>query len=195
MRKLLKYTAWVVLLAMTVGTVFAQSSHISGGYDPVTEGIVSGYYQIDTQRGYILGVAPGTTPEQLKNVCFPGNLTVSGNVIGTGTVVTATVEIPQPEPTVPETTVPETTVPETTEPEVEETTKPGRPGKPAKPGKEDNETKPTKPEKEDKETKPTKPAKEDKPVKNDRAEEVRNNLDKAAATIRNLVIALINKLF
>ena len=126
MKKLLRITAWILLITLTVGTVSAQTAHVSGGYDPVTEGIVSGYYQIDTQRGYILGVAPGTTPEQLKNVCLPGKMTVSGNVIGTGTVVTATVEIPQPEPTVPETTVPETAVPETTVPEttVPETTVP-----------------------------------------------------------------------
>ena len=126
MKKLLRITAWILLITLTVGTVYAQTAGFSGGYDPVSEGIVSAYYQIDKERGYILGVAPGTTAEQLKNVCIPGNLTVSGNVIGTGTVVTATVEIPQPEPTVPETTVPETTIPETTVPEttVPETTVP-----------------------------------------------------------------------
>ena len=126
MKKLLRITAWILLITLTVGTVSAQTAHVSGGYDPVREGIVSAYYQIDQERGYILGVVPGTTAEQLKNVCVPGNLTVSGNVIGTGTVVTATVTVPQPEPTVPETTVPETTVPETTVPEttVPETTVP-----------------------------------------------------------------------
>ena len=94
MKKLLRITAWILLITLTVGTVSAQTAHVSGGYDPVREGIVSAYYQIDQARGYILGVAPGTTAEQLKNVCLPGNLTVSGNVIGTGTVVTATVTVP-----------------------------------------------------------------------------------------------------
>ena len=131
MKKLLKLTAWILLIVMTAGVVFAQTAENSGKYDPVTEGIVSSYYQIDREKGYILGVAPGTTAEQLKNVCIPGNLTVSKDPVGTGTTVTVTVEVPQPEPpatepTIPETTVPETTVPETTVPEttVPETTVP-----------------------------------------------------------------------
>ena len=126
MKKLLKVTAWILLIALTVGTAYAQTSTVSGGYDPVSEGIVSAYYRVDRERGYILGVAPGTTAEQLRNACIPGNLTVSKDVVGTGTTVTVTVEIPQPEPTIPETTVPETTVPETTVPEttVPETTVP-----------------------------------------------------------------------
>jgi len=126
MKKLLRLTAWILLITLTVGTAYAQTSAVSGGYDPVSEGIVSAYYHIDRERGYILGVAPGTTAEQLRNVCIPGNLTVSQDVVGTGTTVSVTVELPQPEPSIPETTVPETTVPETTVPEttVPETTVP-----------------------------------------------------------------------
>ena len=100
---------------------------------------------------------------------------------------------------VPETNVPETTVPEVTEPEVEETTEPEtqetKPSKPTKPGKEDKETKPTKPGKEDKGTKPTEPANNNKPAMNNRTEEVRNNLNKVASTIRNVVTALLSRWF
>ena len=130
---------------------------------------------------------------------------------GAGIVLMSLRPAPVIEEEVPETNVPETTVPEVTEPEVEETTEPEtqetKPSKPTKPGKEDKETKPTKPGKEDKETKPTKPGKEDKatkptepannnkPAMNDRAEEVRNNLDKVAAAIRNVVTALLSRWF
>ena len=104
---------------------------------------------------------------------------------------------PAVEEDVPETTVPETTVPEETEPETEET-KPSKPGKPNKEDKPEKETKPSKPDKEDKddkETKPTKPSKPNKPAKNNRAEEVRNNMNKVASAIKNVVTSLLGRWF
>jgi len=58
-------------------------------YDPAEEGIVSGYLCIDRESGYITGIAPGTTLEELNSRSLPGDLTASTETIATGTVLTS----------------------------------------------------------------------------------------------------------
>ena len=58
---------------------------LEGVYDPATDGIVSSYYQIDRKSSFLRGIVPGTTIEQLKAVCLPGDLSVSGKKLATGT--------------------------------------------------------------------------------------------------------------
>ncbi len=53
-------------------------------YDPATEGILSGYYHIDTEKGYIYGISPGTSSKKLKDVCTPATLSVADGNVGTG---------------------------------------------------------------------------------------------------------------
>lgn len=60
-------------------------------YDPAREGIVSSYYTVLRDQGYITGITPGTAAEKLQHVCLPGT-SVSETVLGTGTVLSAGVE-------------------------------------------------------------------------------------------------------
>ena len=131
MKKFLKITALVLaLLLIAAVAVSADTVPAQTKYDPLTEGIVSSYYSIDYERGYIMGIAPGTTAEKLKNVCIPGvEITASDDTIVTGSTIMATVTVviePETEPTEPpteteppttETTPPEETTTETTPPE------------------------------------------------------------------------------
>lgn len=58
-------------------------------YDPLEEGIVSGYLCIDEENDYIRGVAPGTTLEDLNRLSLPGDLTASSEILATGTVLSS----------------------------------------------------------------------------------------------------------
>ena len=58
-------------------------------YDPDSEGIVSSYYHIDYEKGYLLGVAPGTSAAHLHSVCLPADCTVSQQELATGTSVSS----------------------------------------------------------------------------------------------------------
>lgn len=58
-------------------------------YDPSQEGILSGYLCIDREGGYLTGIAPGTTLEELNSRSLPGDLTASTEKIATGTVLTS----------------------------------------------------------------------------------------------------------
>ena len=88
-----------VLLLMTMPVHGLETESDIDRYDPYIEGIVSAYYPVDPDRGFIYGVAPGTTVEELKKVCLPAELSVSREILGTGTVLTA--EIPADDPTQP----------------------------------------------------------------------------------------------
>ena len=60
----------------------------------MSEGIVSSYYHIDRTKNYIIGVAPGTSAQRLKDTCLPKDITVSQEKIATGTVINADEGIP-----------------------------------------------------------------------------------------------------
>lgn len=100
MKKLVRIPAiilCVLLLAMSVPAVAAETQSAAGKYDPATEGIVSSYYPIDRERGFLYGITPGTAAAQLQKVCQPGELTISQEILATGTVLTA--QIPAEDPT------------------------------------------------------------------------------------------------
>ena len=94
MNKFLKRPVSVLLiLALMLSPVLAVSARSAGTaqrYEPFHEGIISSYYHIDYEKGYITGVAPGTTAKQLMNVILPGGATVSQDKLATGTTVTVT---------------------------------------------------------------------------------------------------------
>lgn len=54
-------------------------------YDAAQEGILSEYYRIDQEQGYITGIAPGTSVQKLLDVCTPSGITVSAEEVVTGT--------------------------------------------------------------------------------------------------------------
>lgn len=117
MRKFLKLPFYILLvLALALGPVLGitvQGAELPARYDGFSEGIVSSYYHIDREKGFIVGIAPGTTAQQLLNVCLPGNCTVSQDRLATGVTLTATCTAPTPPETLPE---------DTTAPADEETT-------------------------------------------------------------------------
>lgn len=57
-------------------------------YDAAKEGVVSGYYCVDHQKGYITGIAPGTPASTLQAVCLPAGAVASDETLATGTVIT-----------------------------------------------------------------------------------------------------------
>lgn len=57
-------------------------------YDAAKEGVVSGYYCVDHQKGYITGIAPGTPASTLLAVCLPAGAVASDETLATGTVIT-----------------------------------------------------------------------------------------------------------
>ena len=115
----------LLLLALALPPVLAVSAQGAGTaekYDPFAEGIVSSYYHIDWEKGFITGIAPGTTAQRLRSVCLPGGAVVSQEQLATGTTITVTCTAPIP----PETTAPSTEATEapTTAPPTEETVPP-----------------------------------------------------------------------
>ena len=125
MKKFFKLPVAVILVfALVLPTVLAIPADSVGSphvYDPFSDGIVSSYYHIDREKGFITGIAPGTTAEQLLKVLLPGDATVSHETLVTGSTVTITVTEPVP----PETTEPSTEPPtETTVPPTEDTIPP-----------------------------------------------------------------------
>lgn len=106
MRKFLKLPFHILLvLALALGPVLGitvQGAELPTRYDGFSEGIVSSYYHIDREKGFIVGIAPGTTARQLLNVCLPGNCTVSQDRLATGVILTATCTAPTPPETLPE---------------------------------------------------------------------------------------------
>ena len=108
MRKFLKLPFYILLvLALALGPVLGitvQGAELPTRYDGFSEGIVSSYYHIDREKGFIVGIAPGTTVRQLLNVCLPGNCTVSQDRLATGATLTATCTAPTPPETLPEDT-------------------------------------------------------------------------------------------
>ena len=80
------------LLMLSLSALHSRAEQVAQSeiYDPAEEGIVSSYYSVDAEQGFIWGIAPGTTAQQLQNVCIPAKLSISQETLATGTVVTAT---------------------------------------------------------------------------------------------------------
>lgn len=113
-------------LISPVLTISAQGADTPVKYDPFHEGIVSSYYQINREKGFITGIAPGTPAQQLINVCLPGGATVSQEKLATGVTISVTCTEPLPpetEPTEPPTAATEPPA-ETTAPPTETTVAP-----------------------------------------------------------------------
>lgn len=91
MRKYFRISVFLLIIALlTASFSISVSAQSVERYDPALEGIRSEYYRID--GNYISGIAPGTSVEKLRNACAPSGLTVSGDKVVTGTVLTYTGE-------------------------------------------------------------------------------------------------------
>lgn len=89
MKKFSRLLTFLLLLAVA-GVLFgiSASAQSDGRYDAAKEGILSEYYRIDAEKGYITGIAPGTSVQKLVNTCVPYGLSVSGETVATGTQLT-----------------------------------------------------------------------------------------------------------
>lgn len=76
---------------LLIGALIVPMSIFAGAaiYDPGSEGIVSSYYHIDYEKGYILGIAPGTSGAHLLRVCLPGDCTLSQDTLSTGASISS----------------------------------------------------------------------------------------------------------
>ena len=80
----------LLLVAITLqppSSIRAEALEQYPRYDAATDGIVSAYYYIDAERGYLMGIAPGTSPEHLAKVCLPADVTAADGALSTGTVL------------------------------------------------------------------------------------------------------------
>jgi len=84
MRKFLFAGLLCLLLCLCLLPAAAEA-----GYYIPEEGIVSAYYPIDRENGFLTGVIPGTEPGHLLAVCLPGDVRLSADTLATGTVLTA----------------------------------------------------------------------------------------------------------
>lgn len=83
-----KFFRTSILLLVIVSMVMPAFAWVkAAAYDPAVEGIQCSYYHIDREKGFLLGVAPGTSAEQLLSVCLPGNCEVSSQTLSTGTTL------------------------------------------------------------------------------------------------------------
>ena len=83
-----KFLGFCIGAAVLAGLYLGQTVAATQ-YDPETEGVVSGYLCIDGENGYITGIAPGATVEELNSRSLPGDLTTADETLATGTVLTS----------------------------------------------------------------------------------------------------------
>ena len=76
------------LLALALLCPYAAAAS-AAAYDPAAEGIISSYYHIDREKGFLTGIAPGTSADHLRSVCLPANCQLSQNTLATGTTITS----------------------------------------------------------------------------------------------------------
>jgi len=86
MRKFFKIPIFLMILVLLCPTVVLASTSF---YDPANEGILSSYYYVDREKGFITGIAPGTTADHLLSVCLPNDLALSQDTVATGTLLTS----------------------------------------------------------------------------------------------------------
>lgn len=86
-----KFFRDLILAATLPGLLLCTRARAAedNAYDPAREGIVSGYLCIDRAGGYLTGIAPGTTLQELNDRSLPGDLTASTEALATGTVLTS----------------------------------------------------------------------------------------------------------
>lgn len=63
------------------------SAHAAQIYDVTQEGILSEYYCVDREQGYIKGITLGTSVQKLLSACTPAGTTASTETVATGTVI------------------------------------------------------------------------------------------------------------
>lgn len=89
--KSLRYISLLCLVALLVPllalSAFADAEPVCQYYDPAQEGIVSSYYPIDRDLGLLKGIAPGTPASKILSTCLPGDVTLSQDLVATGTVL------------------------------------------------------------------------------------------------------------
>lgn len=99
MKKIVRISALLLCILLLFAMPVHAASANNEKYDPYTDGFASAYYPIDPANGFICGIAPGTTLQQLQNVCLPAGISASQEMLATGTVLTA--EIPGADPAQP----------------------------------------------------------------------------------------------
>lgn len=94
MKKFLKNSAFLILILVTA-LLFSLgvSAQNPRRYEPV-DGIQSAYYTVDAEKGWITGIAPGTSSQKLLSACIPAGAVASSEKVATGTTVSATYETP-----------------------------------------------------------------------------------------------------
>lgn len=92
MKKILKNSAFLILVLVTA-LLFSLgvSAQNPKQYEPA-DGIQSAYYTVDAEKGWITGIAPGTSSQKLLNACIPAGAVASSEKVATGTTVRATYE-------------------------------------------------------------------------------------------------------
>ena len=78
-----------LVLAMLLQLPVGAAAGTVGRYDVASEGIVSGYYAVDAEKGYLTGIAPGTAAKDVLKVCLPADAVCSQELAGTGATITA----------------------------------------------------------------------------------------------------------
>ena len=88
------FTILSLLLAVAVlgtsGSVRATEPPADLRYDVSAEGILSAYYPMDREAGYLLGVAPGTDGQRLCDTCVPYGTLLSAEAAATGSTLSYT---------------------------------------------------------------------------------------------------------
>ena len=81
-----------VALLGSAGSVRATEATVEPTlrYDVLEEGILSSYYPIDREAGYLLGVAPGTDGARLLSTCVPYGAVLSTEAVATGSQLSYT---------------------------------------------------------------------------------------------------------
>lgn len=94
MKKFLKNSAFLILILVTA-LLFSLgvSAQNPRRYEPA-DGIQSAYYTVDAEKGWITGIAPGTSSQKLLSACIPAGAVASSEKVATGTTVSATYETP-----------------------------------------------------------------------------------------------------
>ena len=90
MKKMSKFSAFFILIVVaTLIFSLGVSAQNPKRYEPA-DGIQSAYYTVDTEKGWITGIAPGTSSQKLLSACVPAGAVASSEKVATGTTVTAT---------------------------------------------------------------------------------------------------------
>lgn len=92
MKKTLKFSAFLILALVTL-LMFSLgvSAQNAKKYEPA-DGIQSAYYTVNAEKGWITGIAPGTSSKKLCSTCVPSGVVASSEKVATGTTLTTTYE-------------------------------------------------------------------------------------------------------